>query len=331
MKSVLKELKSKFYLIMKTNRDELTNGIILNDDLKTALESLMQIINPVYTKNINPEKQIRIFLKKTSAGKCYLKVIGRDRNTTLIIKPNDAKFSEYSGIIGYKISESKLAETLDLVQRTKLEKAGIAKRFIKEEIPPVDLYEEMGIENFVNHCVDIYAQKNEPKFVGFYEEPENKTGRTKKTKINSGTTQERLNPIIPYEIRKQELVKHHQKEIIRFKGIKSNNVFDAYIYIRHGYILAIVEPISGLGYQYNLNLGFADDYNEESIKEMIRATLEAEENLVMIDDAIIRKNHTTIENFKDNIGIFLNNKDYNKNFATKTENAAKVYQRVKKI
>ena len=108
-------------------------------------------------------------------------------------------------------------------------------------------------------------------------------------------------------------------------------MFDAYIYIKNGFILAIIEPISGLGYQYNLNLGFAEDYEEEKVKEMIKAALEAEEHLVMEDDAMIRKNHTTMENFKNNIEVFLNNSGTDKRFATKTENATKVYQRTKKL
>ena len=65
------------------------------------------------------------------------------------------------------------------------------------------------------------------------------------------------------------------------------------------------------------------------IKEMIKASLEAEENIVLQDAAIIRKNHTTMENFKENIETFLNNKDNNKLFLEKTVEASKVYQRKK--
>ena len=330
MKSVLKELQKYFYLIMKENGDELTKEIILNDDIKNAFEVLMQTINKVYVKNINQNRQIRVFLKKTHTGKCYLKVTGRDHNTVLIIKSNDSKYYEYSGMKGYKVNEEDLRKTIDIIQREKLEKSGISKRFIKEVIPELDLYEELEVEKIIQKCKDSYKRKNTPTLIEIFEEPENISGNRKKITKNNITTAERIHPIIPYETRKEELIKYNQKEIIRFQGKKTNNIFDAYIYVKNDYILAIIEPLSGLGYQYNLNLGFKENYDIEIIKEMIKATLEAEEHIVLTDDAIIRKNHTTIENFKDNIGIFLNNKDYNKQFATKAEKASKVYIKTKR-
>lgn len=327
MKSVLKELSTYFYLILNENGDELTKNIVLNDDINSAFEILMQTINKAYIKNINHNKKIRVFIKKTNKKTCFLKVTGRDHNTILIIRPNDYRHSEYVGITGYKVTESDLIKTIDLLQRDKLEKSGVAKRFIKEEIPDLDLYEEMQIEKLIQDCKTSYILKNSPKTIELFDEPENITGGTKRITRNKNVTPERLNPVIPYEMRKQELIKYNQKEIIRFQGTKTNNIFDAYIYIKHGYILAIVEPVSGLGYQYNLTLGYAEDYNEELITKLIKTALETEEHIVLTDDAIIRKNHTTIENFKDNIGIFLNNKDYNKLFALKTEKAKKVYQK----
>jgi len=329
MKSVLKELQKNFYLIMKENGDEITKEIKFSDDINRAFEVLMQVINKVYIQNINPNKTIRVFLKKTKNGNCYLKVTGRDHNTILIIKPNDSKYYEHVGIKGYKVKEEELVKTLDIIQRDKLEKSGISKRFIKEVIPELDLYEEMNLEKLINYCQESLTRKNNPTTIEFFDEPENITGRIKRSPKSKVSTQERLNPVIPYEQRKQELTKFNQKEIIRFTGNKTRNIFDAYIYIKNGYILAIVEPLSGLGYQYNLNLGFAENYNIDIIKEMIRATLEAEEHVILTDDAIIRKNHTTLDNFKDNIAIFLNNKDYNKQFALKRELASKVYKKTR--
>lgn len=327
MKKVLEELTLNYNAIIKTENYELTKVITFSDDIIHAFEALMQSINKVYVRNIKPNKQIRVFLKKDKRGNCYLKVEGRDHNTKLIIRSNESKVYDYYSIEGYKITESVLAKTVDIVGRDKLEKSGISKRFIKEVIPEIDLYEEMDIETFIRKCKEI--EHNMSNTIEFFDEPEN-TNETNKRSPKLNDQKERINPIIPYEERQKELLKYNHKKIIRFKGKKTDKVFDAYIYIRNGHILAIVEPLSGLGYQYNLNLGFAEDYNEEKIKEMIKVALEAKENIVMLDNAIIRKNHTTIESFKENIELFLTNKGNDKKFIEKVSEAALVYKKVKK-
>lgn len=329
MKSILKELEENFHLIMETNGDELTKEMVFSEDINYAFEALLQAVNKAYVNNINPKRPIRVFLKKTHTGRCYIKVIGRDRNTKLIIRSEASKKHEFYYIEGYKITEKELAQSLDLIQRKKLEKSGIAKRFIKEIIPEVDLYDEMGIESFITDCKEINMRKNQPISVELYDEPENNIG-VKRVKQNENTAPIRMNPVIPYEIRKRELIKYHQKEIIRFRGKKTSNLFDAYIYIKNGFVLAIVEPLSGIGYQYNLNLGFVEDYNEDRIKEMIKAALEAKENLVMEDDAMMRKNHTTLESFANNIEVFLLNVETDKRFASQVQNATQVYQKIRK-
>lgn len=326
MKNLINELTLNYNLIVKTGNYELTKTISFSEDVNYAFEALMQTINKVYIQNIIENKCIRVFLKKDRKGKAYLKITGKDHNTILIVRGDDSRYSAYIGIEGYKVTESELSKTIDIIQKERLAKAKIPKRFLKEDIPDVDLYEEMEIEKFLEHCKEIEKIQNEPDTTLFFEEPENTVER-KVTKSPSLETKERIHSVIPYETRKEELTKHHQKKIIRFKGKKTDKVFDAYIYIKNGYILAIVEPLSGLGYQYNLNLGFAENYNEDLIKEMIKAALENEENIIMKDDAIIRKNHTTIENFKDNIRIFLNNTEEDKRFLQKIESASKVYQR----
>ena len=328
MKSLLEELKLNYNLIMKTGNEEITKIMTFSDDVYCAFETLMQTVNPVYIQNISQQKRIRVFLKRDKSGNCFLKVTGRDRNTKIIIRSDNSKYHDYIGIIGYKVKESIFSKTLDLIQKEKLERSGISKRFIKEIIPEIDLCEELDIEKFINICKEIEKRQNDPEATEIFDEPENTTERRTR-KVSDKESKERIHSVIPYELRKNELIKYNHKKIIRFKGTKTDRVFDAYIYIKHGYILAILEPISGLGYQYNLNLGYAEDYNEELIKEMIKASLEAEENIVLQDAAIIRKNHTTMENFKENIETFLNNKDNNKLFLEKTVEASKVYQRKK--
>ena len=328
MKKLLEELKLNYNLITKTENEEITKTITFSDDINCTFETLMQTVNKVYIKNIIKKKRIRVFLKKDKKGNCYLKISGRDHNTKLIIRSDDSKYSDYIGIEGYKVTERTLTKTLDLIQKEKLERSGISKRFIKETIPEIDLCEEMDIEKFIMICKEIEKRQNEPEATEIFDEPEN-TAEKRIRKVSDKESKERIHSVIPYELRKNELVKYNHKKIIRFKGTKTDRVFDAYIYIKHGYILAILEPLSGLGYQYNLNLGYAEDYNEGLIKEMIKSSLEAEENIILKDDAIIRKNHTTIENFKENIETFLNGQNNNKLFLEKTVEAANVYQRKK--
>ena len=328
MKKVIEELEKNYELIIKTGNDEITRIMSFSEYVYQAFEALMQTINKAYVQNINPNKPIRVFIKQDKSGRVYLKVTGRDRNTKLIIRSSDSKFSDYFDIEGYKITEKQLSKTLDVIQREKLAKSKIPKRFLKEIIPEIDLYEEMGIETFLNICKKIERKNNAPDLIELYEEPEN-MGERKIRKSASIEQKERMHDVIPYELRNQELTKHNHKKIIRFKGSKTNKEFDAYIYIKNGYILAIIEPLSGVGYQYNLNLGLAEYYNTRLIVTMIKAVLEASEDTLLKDDAIIRKNHTTLENFKENIETFLNNKKDDKRFYEKVTASTKVYQRKK--
>ncbi len=328
MKSIIEELEKNYELIIKTGNDEITRIMSFSEYVYQAFEALMQTINKAYVQNINPNKPIRVFIKQDKSGRVYLKVTGRDRNTKLIIRSSDSKFSDYFDIEGYKITEKQLSKTLDVIQREKLAKSKIPKRFLKDIIPEIDLYEEMGIDKFIDICKEKEIKNNAPDLIELYEEPEN-MGERKIRKSASIEQKERMHDVIPYELRKQELTKHNHKTKIRFKGSKTNKEFDAYIYIKNGYILAIIEPLSGLGYQYNLNLGLAEFYNTSLIVTMIKAALEASEDIVLKDDAIIRKNHTTLENFKENIETFLNNKKDDKRFYEKVTASTKVYQRKK--
>lgn len=328
MKKVIEELTLNYGLITRTKTEEISKHIKLSEDVIYAFEALMQSINKAYTKNIIPKKTIRAFLKKDRKGNAYLKVIGRDRNTKLIIRSDNSKYLDYLGIEGYKVNESLFAKTLDIVQKERLAQSGVAKRFLKEVVPEIDLYEEMDIEAYIQKCKEIEKKNNEPEIIESFEEPENSV-ESKIRKESNKESKERIHPVIPYELRKEELVKHNHKKIIRFKGKKTDREFDAYIYIKHGYILAIIEPLSGLGYQYNLTLGFAEDYNEELVQKMLKAALEIEEEIVLKDEAIIRKNHTTIENFTENIKTFLYNQNNDRRFLNKVETASKVYERKK--
>lgn len=58
---------------------------------------------------------------------------------------------------------------------------------------------------------------------------------------------------------------------------------------------------------------------------MLKAVLEAKEEIILLDDAIMRKNHTTLETFKENLEVFLNNAKTSKKFFYDTKKAKEVY------
>ena len=122
-------------------------------------------------------------------------------------------------------------------------------------------------------------------------------------------------------------MKRKPKKILFCSGTKTNTILEAFLYEKDGYVLAVIEPKSGTGYQYDLNLGNVDINDMDLIKEMIRAALGASEEIVMMDPAIIRKSHTTIEAFSEDLDIFLGNAKSTKLFYYKVEKAKNVYGR----
>lgn len=276
-------------------------------------------------KGTNIYDRERLVLNTDKEGKAYLSVYGNDDQTVLIIRKDDSNLENYRNIIGKKITESDFAETLDLYQKVKLERAGISKRFIKEEIPPIDICDEMNIHKLIKYYKYLnYEYMNEEVITESFDEPENEGSKRER---KYGGTVERKNQVIDYSTRKEALEKHNPKYVIKYIGNKKDSEYDAYIYEKGDYTLAIVEPVDGLSYQYNLNLGTVDKDDKELIKSIIKAALEAKEEIVMLDDAIIRKNHTTMESFNDNLEIFLNNAKTTKKFYYDVEKSKDVYRK----
>ena len=309
----------------------LTDGYIIleffnfPEDIVKAMRYLLGSANDKYFLNCkeqgkSSDKLGGVIIKKDPDGKCYLKVIGNDNHTILIIRQNDSRYEAYKSIIGKKITEEEFRECLNATQLLRLKNAHIPSRFLKEVLPLPDLIEERNIPLLISY----YQYLNDyQKTTIVFDEPENTVSPAQKT----NPTSPRKNPVIPWEQRQQELLKREPKRVIRFEGSRTSTVFEAYIYERDGETLAIVEPESGIAYQYNLNLGFVDKYNQELIEEMIKAALEASEEVVMLDDAIMRKNHTTLEAFKENLDVFLDNAKTCTKFYYDVRNAKNVYGR----
>ena len=276
-------------------------------------------------KGISIYDKERVVLNSDKEGKAYLTIYGNDDQTVLIIRKNDSKIENYRNVVGKKITENEFIETLDLYQNAKLERAGISKRFIKEDIPPINICEEMDIFKLISYYRYLnYEYMKEDVITETFDEPENEGSKRER---KYGGTVERKNPIIDYSVRKSALEKYNPKYIIKYIGNKESSEYDAYIYEKDDYTLAVVEPVDGLSYQYNLNLGSVDKEDNELIKEIIKAALEAKEEIVMLDDAIIRKNHTTMESFNDNLEIFLNSAKTTKKFYYDVEKSKDVYRK----
>lgn len=327
MSGFLKEMESNLD-VFNISQGEIIELFKFNSDVYDTFIRMLNSANRVYGQQCELHKKRlddfeKITLKKDKSGKCYMEIIGADNHTRLIIRQNDATEEDYYGITGTKVTEAVLANEMDYVQKQKLKNANISSRFLKEEPSPINLYEEMDGKKLIEYYRYLNDYLNVNTTIEEYNEPENITGPV--ARIFEPTTP-RVHPVVDYIVRKEALMKQNPKEVIKFKGNKTGREYDTYIYERDGFTLAIAEPISGVEYQYNLNLGQVDRSDSTLIREMVRSALEAEEKVVMLDDAIIRKNHTTMNVFNENLDVFLNNAHSSKPFKNKVENAKAVYK-----
>ena len=311
MNSLLSELERNYNLFTVTNGEIIEMFHFPNDTYNTW-RFLLGKANKNYFKRCqelgkNVHKFSKITIKKDNSGKCYLEIIGNDDHTIVIIRNNDSNLEDYKNIVGYKIVEEDFIKEYDFIQRKRLEQLKVPKRFLRDEFLPVDICEEMNIPLLISYYQYINDYTNP---VIMFEEPENTSAPQQRL---GNETVPRKNPIIDYSLRQKELLKRNPKKVFKFSGRKTGSRYDAYIYERDNFTLAVIEPESGKEYQYNLNLGEVDKNDEELIKEMIKEALQAKEDIVLLDDAIMRKSHTTINAFSENLDLFLENaKKFNK-------------------
>lgn len=328
MNSFLVELE-KNYDLFNVTKGEIIKLFHIPSDIDKLFIYLFKEKNDYYFKRCtemkrDPNKLGKISIEKDASGKCYLKIVGNDDHTILIIRQNDSRFEDYRNTIGSKITEEEFIDTLNRLQIKRVEEANIPSRFLKEVVPPINICEEMNISELIDyyHYVNNYLTLSDSLIT--FDEPENSVGSRRR--IGNGTTP-RKNEVIDYKLRRDELMKRNPIKIISCSGNKNGSSLDAFIYDNDGLLLAVIEPVSGLGYQYNLNLGDIDKNNIGLIEEMIKAALEASEDIVMMDSAIMRKNHTTIEAFSENLDIFLKNAKIYKAFYYDVKKSNNVYGR----
>ena len=262
---------------------------------------------------------------KDQSGKCYLKVVANDNHTTIILRQDDSKYEDYK-IVGRKMTESEFKNLLNMVELRRFFEAKLSPRFIKDVIPMINLEKEMTTEEFLDYHRYLYEEFLESKkaAIDTFDEPDNPGSAYYR---QGGTSPDRKNDVIDFELRERALMEKDPIMFYKIVGSQTGIELMAYVYEKGEYCLVVVEPVSGLGYQYCLNLGPMKYLDEEQIKSMVKEALQATEEVVLMDDAIMRKSHTTIETFKENLDIFLSNAKSMRPFYGSVQKAKDVYKR----
>lgn len=302
-------------------------------DIIEVLTIIMKKANKLYLEKCSeakaqPYEFSGFYLEKDPEGKCYLKVVGADKKTIVIIRQDDSDYMYYKHIMGKKLTESEFFRILDFYQKEKLARSGISKRFIKNDIEPINGLEEINAKSLIayyEYLKEYYLESisNKKTFV----EPDSTEISTVRNYTGENADRQRKHEIIDYELRKNELLKYQPFAIYNFVGARSREEVDVYVYEQGGYIIAIAEPISGLSYTKILNLGLINANNQELISNNIQAALEASEDIVLADDAIIRKNHTSFEMFKKNLEVLFAENTELRKFYNDVEASKSVYRR----
>lgn len=304
MQSFLKDLEKNYEVF------EISGGSLESfkfpKDINDTIVLFMITINKYYLERCrelgkNAYQLEKYYLEKDKSGKCYLKIVGVDNKTIVIIRQDDAKYLDYQHINGKKIKESEFLNLVDKLQRKKVETSGIAKRFLKDEIPQINGIEEMkskSIVEYYKYLEEEYIESisENQTFV----EPEN-IGALKNIKNIGTETKPRKNSIIDYEERRKNLLKYNPFGIYKFIGVRSGEILEAYVYENDGYIIAIIEPINGTSYTKIFNLGNISKKDKKLIIENIKEGLEASAEISLNDPAIIRKSHTSLETYQKNL------------------------------
>lgn len=331
MKSVLEELEKNYNLF------DITNGEIVTifkfpQDIVDAFVYLLSANNKHYFENCKGQNKSvkefsKIAIKKDLENNAYLQVIGADERTTLIIYKDNLNISNYHNIAGAKIKESMLIKQVDYIQKRNLERAKISQRFLKEQPDEIDPIKEFNINGLFEYYKYLKYEYLGPGYSkdSFVQNIEN-IPKSKRNLSNENPTL-RKNEIIDYNVRKSILLSYNPKYVRTYSSNASDLTYDAYVYLKYDMVLVALEPISGENYQLLLNLGYIDINDTKYIFDTIKTVLEVDSNIKVIDPAIMRKNHTTLERFVENVDIFLNSAQIYTNFYYDVKRAKEVYSR----
>ena len=302
---------SKIYDLLSITDGEIIKFFVLPDEVNTFISLLMQRCSTYnqnyyefcYRNNIIPESQCRIFVKKDKMGLCYLQIIGHDNRTQIIVYHNKYGDCFPDPCIGYKMSEEDFKEQLEEYEQSLLR--NVPKRFLKEDIPPLDLVEEFDAKKLVKYYSYLKFDYLQPETkIAFYDEPQDYLIR-----YNNGNkltiSSERKNEIIEYELRRRMILEHLPIYILKVVGKNSKVAREAFIFERDNNVLLVIEPESGTGYRYDVNLGPVDINDEEGLYQKVVEILEKKEEDILADVSIIRKSHTSVATFKESLDVFL--------------------------
>lgn len=272
-------------------------------------------------------------IKKDIENNCYMQIWAPNGKTSVVVYKDNVEPNLYADIKGIKLSESEFARVYDKWRKRVYEKDDIQDSILKNkrDINPVDIYEEMEFDKIVDYTKKYNKKKRIERFnrksydLTFVDI---QTSTSIKRGPNTGIgTVPRTNDVIPYEKRMEILWDYEPDHKITWTATNTGRQLETFFFIREGNILCVLEPVTGMGYQYLLNMGPKLDleHDKKRIEEIIDIILTTPEDIIMMDDAIIRKNHTTLEVFRENLEVFLNNAKSIKPIYYDTEKSKKVY------
>lgn len=315
--------------------DGYIDSFIFDSEVFKYIDVLMAIVNDYYAKSIvelknyaNEKAQMQIL--KDKEGKCFLKIIGRNNKTIIILRQNDSNFDAYKNIIGTKYTEEEFSKTVSRLQEMDFNKykENIPKRFLKEIPSKFDLmtfFNARLLVSYYQYLTEEYS-KTVIRHEMFNEPNASSISAKEKSDKEKVQSQDRINDIIDYELRKQELLKYEPIQIIMFTGRKTTEKIDAYLYEKEGFLIAVCEPYLGDSYTKIFNLGNISKDDYPLIKDMITAGLEADRVVSGYDPAIIRKSHTSLDTYKLNLKTLFENLEDDKKFKENIEETFKVYR-----
>lgn len=325
--SLLEFLEENYELFSKF--DGKLGSFVFPSDITDVFEILMRRANSFYMRkckdfHLNSKDIFDYRVKKDDMGNCYLEVTGADRKTkVLIIKDGIYKHQYYNEVVGTGFSESSLIKILDLYQREKLKLANISKRFLRDDVLPVDLVTEFDAENLKKYYQYLDKLYNNMKETTIrFEAPVN-TGVPHSEPTKS--SKERVNDVIDYEVRKQALMNYKPISIIHSISNNGTIYYDGYVYEINGHIVTINEPINGTSYTMFLDFGPKEYVTSDMLEANMRAVMESKESVLVSDDAIIRKSHTDMNSFLRNLNTFFVGDKSNYKFSVDLEKAQEVY------
>lgn len=249
-------------------------------------------------------------LKLDSKGQAYLEIIG-DRGSKIFILQNHVRYDDE--LTGKKIPETnfiKIAEDIEYLSNEELIRQ-LSPRY-RESLKKVDSLQELIVKWALEYCKYIayiyneYLESKKPNRITLsYIEPDPiNVGKNKG--LNSGTTSERKNNLIPFEER--EIILKGSKQLY-LEGEARRDVDNVISYKVFAYKMPdqtsrlVMEPIAGNKYT---KIGYIGQIlNSETFYSNATFYLELNSEEATDCPSLTRHGHTTLKHFEELIGFVL--------------------------